>query len=207
MTTLIPPLALRPAAVTVHDGLLWAVPSETAVVFPIAGTWRNLAESNWTDDAQLDAVARRFGPLTEAGSTDTGEPVLLWERLIDDLKELSHAWTDTGEIADRSAVARARIAGKRIQDRLLHEHYTAGGRFEVGAGGRWALVCLGMGQWWRLSAISDLHRGDAMRRCRHCGTWFSLTGLRADAGFCSSAHRSAFHQKRSPASQFWAEVI
>jgi hypothetical protein len=212
MTLVIAPKLLRPAAARIGDSTLRTFPSEIPVTFPAPGGWLNLALTVWADNEELEhklsGIAIRFGPLTEAGNTAAGEPVRLWLQLIDELKELSQAWDlNTGALADPIGTARARTAGKQIQERLLREHQANGGGFEVGAGGQWFLCCQNMGQWWRLSAIGDLYGGHAMRRCRHCRVWFSLAGLRADAGFCSPAHRSAFHQHRPPPSFIWAEML
>jgi hypothetical protein len=211
MTLVIAPRAMRPAAVRIRNSKLWSAPSEVPAVFPPTGAWLNLARTEWADKKDLErklaGVAVRFGPLTQAGNTPAGEPVRLWLQLIDELKELGRAWTDTGALADPLTVGRARATGTGIQERLLIEHQADGGRFEVSAGGLWVLRCQNMGQWWRLSAITDLHGGHAMRRCRYCNHWFSLAGLRADAGFCSVAHRSAFHQNRPPPAHSWAEML
>src|SRR5262249_18865371 len=133
-----------------------------------------------------------------------------WARLVSDLGRLYPAWAVTGDlakdIAPFSVLSDARQAARVIQRAVLDEHHRTGGYFDVRSND-WALRCQNLAQWWRLTASEDVRRGRPMRRCRHCGTWFSLGRTRIDAGFCSPAHRSAFHQKRRPASQFWAEAI
>jgi hypothetical protein len=206
MAAFIPPRVFVPAAVVIRDGRLWAPPSETRVRFPIAGAWRSFAESDPEDVGQIEAIARRFGGLTRDAGTDAGEWLLGWTQLLSDLRYLHSAWTDTGALDTPLTVSAARTAANQIQQLVLAEHQRTGGGFEVD-GTEWALRCQNMAQWWRMTAIKDARLGAPMRRCRHCGTWFSLTGLRSDAGFCLPAHRSAFYQKRPPASRFWAEVI
>jgi hypothetical protein len=47
-----------------------------------------------------------------------------------------------------------------------------------------------------LQAAQELSSGAAVQQCRHCGDWFETgprTGRRADAKFCSDAHRIAFN--------------
>jgi hypothetical protein len=131
---------------------------------------------------------------------------MLWADLIVTLQRLSTAWTETGELADPVTVGTARFHGFRLLDTILAHHRARRGWFRIEQGGQWAMDGLDMWQWWQLSAIYDVQLGAPMRRCRHCGLWFSLCGLRADAGFCSPAHRSAFYQKRPLVSRFWAEV-
>jgi hypothetical protein len=210
MAAFVPPEAFAPAAVEIREERLWAPPSETPLSFPVPGAWRSFAQTGATSTTQIRKVAQRFGGLTPMAATDVGEfrgeLLIEWEWLIVALRDLSDAWTETGALADRVAIARARRRGDTLLDHILDQHHREGGWFEV-VDGQWAMQCLHMEHWWLLTAITDVERLDPMRRCRHCGLWFSLTGLRADAGFCSPAHRSAFYQKRPPASSFWAEVI
>lgn len=206
MAAHIPPRVYAPAVVAIWDSHLWAPPSERRLSFPVGGVWRSFSESDSTDITQVQAVARRFGGLTAAAATKPGERLWLWNQLISDLSYLSLAWTETGAVADPVAVSNARMAGNQMLGVILSEHHRAGGEFVINAGA-WTMRCISMAHWWRLTAIVDVRQGDPMRRCRHCRTWFSLTGLRADAGFCSSSHRSAFYQKRPPASRFWAENV
>ena len=50
-----------------------------------------------------------------------------------------------------------------------------------------------------LQLAQELSSGAAIRQCRHCGDWFETgvrTGRRADAKFCSNAHRIAFNSRK-----------
>jgi hypothetical protein len=202
----IPPVWWVPAAVVITGGWLCAPASDRAIRFPRPGSWRSLAETDPTDPQQIEAVATKFGPLTVPGATAEGELLAVWEQVIGALQPLAAAWTADGDAQLSALVGPARLAAHKLQARILLDHQTAGGQFSVHAGGEWALNCLDMAAWWQLSAIRAVFDLAPMRRCRYCDGWFSLTGLRSDAGFCSPTHRSAFHQKRK-SSAFWAEAV
>jgi len=207
MAAFIAPQVFMPMGVEIRGGHLWApLGPNIPVRLPGYGTWRSFAESDPNDVRQIEAIAKRFGGLTEDAFTQPGESLQIWHELVEDLRILALAWTQTGALDSGSPVSRARSFGLQIERQLLDEHHRTGGRFVL-AGEEWALVCQNMAQWWRVVALEELRRGSPMRRCRHCATWFSLGGVRADAGFCQPAHRSAFYQKRPPFSRFWAEVI
>ena len=203
-----PPLWWVPASVVIDSDRLWAPASDRAVRFPPPGSWRSLVtETDLADPQHIAAVARRFGPLTAEAMTDAGKSLETWRRLGFVLHPLAAAWTETGEPATPAAISTARHAARELQERVLMFHRANGGTFSAHAGGEWRLDCLTMLAWWQMSAIYAVFAGDPLRRCRYCATWFSLTGLRSDAGFCSPAHRSAFYQKRQPAVGLWAEAF
>ena len=199
-----PPSILRPLEAVIQDRVLRTSPSADFLTLPPPGTWRSFAEGE-LGPSQIAAIALRFAGLTINAET-VGEPLVLWERLYRDLNQLAPAWGDDGALADPRLVARARIAAHQIRENVVAEHLRASGQFVAGSGNEWDLVTTCMAHWWRLSAVNDLYHGAPMTRCRHCFVWFSLAGHRSDASFCCGAHRSAFHQKRKPAS-FWAEAL
>ncbi len=201
------PAILRPADVKAADGWLEIWPSDAYADPPGPGVWRSFAETDPADLPHIEAIARQFGSVTTAGLIPWREPLEAWQRLIEDLRQLGQGWTAAGAIAAPPAVAQARLDARQIQHRVLAAHQASGGRFDIDLDGSWFLVCTELAQWWRLAAIGDLQRGTALRRCRHCHSWFSLAGLRADAGFCSPAHRSAFYQQRRPSAAFWADLV
>jgi hypothetical protein len=171
---------------------------------PHPGAWRSFSESDVNDPEQLRRIAARFGPLTEAGTQQPGEPLILWQRLVEDLRLLAGTWHPDGRIKGDVERAAGAIAARQLAEQVLLDHQAAGGRFAVAGDGAWALVCHDMADWWRIAAIQDVQwQHPEMRRCRHCGLWMSLQGMRRDASFCCTAHRSAHYQKRRPA--FWTE--
>jgi hypothetical protein len=201
----LPPTRL-PATTTIRRGELLAPPSASRITQPPPGAWRNLAGTDHRDRREIQAVARRFGPLSAAGSGD-GESLELWRHLISELGQLAVAWTEDGANADPVAQGAAWAQAMVIQARLIDAHQDNGGRFvSYGAAGI-GMVTRDMDQWWRLEALNALYEGYALRRCRFCGHWFSLKGQRADQGFGLPRCRSAFHQQRQPPSAPWAEVI
>jgi hypothetical protein len=200
------PSTHMPAAVALRRGLLVAPPSASQITQPPPGSWRNLSETDPRDRREVLAIAKRFGPLTEAGSVD-GESLEAWRWLIDDLRQLAVAWKEDGEIADPVARGAAWTVAMQIQIRLVEAHQENGGRFcSYGAAG-FGMVTRNMDQWWRLEAINAVYEQIPLRRCRFCGHWFSLKNQRADAGFGSPGCRSAFHQRRQPPSAPWAEIV
>ena len=203
----VPPVRV-PLLVEIDRGVLWARPvvPNAPLITPPDGTWRNFADTEPNDLPQIGAIASRFGPLTPAAA-DKGEELTVWQNLIDDLRQLAGAWTANGDRGDSIAVSNASMSAERMQFHLCEAHQNNGGRFVSFGPGGWMMVTADMAQWWRLTAIRDVSEGAPLRRCRFCGSWFSLTGQRADNRFCSSRHRSAFHQKRQPPSEPWAEMI
>jgi hypothetical protein len=201
-----PEEALAPATARVRRefGVMPVVLVELShhpLAFPHAGLWRSFAETDPDDLAQIESIANRYGGLTAAAASTAGEPVHLWVDLIETLRTLSAAWTATGKRAEPQTYARVRWRARQLLAAIV-EAPTA--RFTV-VDDDVALVPADMRTLWTLEAIHDAQRGEAMARCRHCQSWFSLAGLRVDTGFCRSAHRSAYHQKRlAPA--FWAEA-
>src|SRR5690242_18534304 len=75
------PVTYAPARVTFRRGSLLAPPSANQIAVPPPGAWRNFADTDPKDRGQIQAIARRFGTLTEAGSTD-GESLERWQALI-----------------------------------------------------------------------------------------------------------------------------
>ena len=195
-----------PASVTIHRGVLLAPPSGNRITEPPPGSWRCFAETGPKDRRQIQAIAARFGPLTQTGST-TGEDLTLWSALIEDLGALAGGWTKDGEIADPVAHGAAWATATRIQIRLVEEHQGRGERFvSYGAGGI-GIVTRDMDQWWRLTALNAVWEGYPLRRCRWCGLWFSLKHQRSDQQFGAPRCRSAFYQERIPPNRPWAELI
>jgi hypothetical protein len=176
--------------------------SKLTVKLPPAGAWRSVSELDPGGAEQILAVATRFGPLTAAGRTKGGELLQQWHWMIEELRLLTPAWTETGEVNELDLVEGARDAARDLQERVL---LGAGpDRFRVGAFGEWVFQCPDMLTWWTLQGVRSVFHLAPMRRCRWCSVWFSLAGLRADMGFCSAVHRAALHQKRR-APTFWAE--
>jgi hypothetical protein len=185
-------------------GRLWAPPSTVLVRMPRPGAWRSFSESDVNDPEQLRRIAARFGPLTAAGTRRPGELLLFWQWLVKDLRVLADTWHPDGRIKGDVERAAGAIAARQQAEQVLLDHQAAGGRFAVAGDGAWALACRNLEDWWRIAAIQDVQRQHPeMRRCRHCGLWMSLQGMRRDASFCCTAHRSAYYQKRKPA--FWTD--
>lgn len=203
-----PTAAHVPADVRIADDRLWAPPSSVPVKPPIAGAWRNFAATDPDDLNQIERVARRFGGLTPQAQAAGGEDLGVWRQQITDLRRLASAWTDEGVAADAVALGRAELAAYELQCSVCNEHLNRGGQFRPYIDGGWALLCTEMAQWWTLTAIGDVRALQSMKRCRHCGIWFSTADGRSDRGFCSSAHRSAAHQgRRPPPDLFWPEIV
>jgi hypothetical protein len=193
----------QPAQVIIRDGRLWAPPSAAGIKFPPSGAWRNWADTDPDDAAQITAVAQRFGSLTPEGGGSAGESLAVWHELIADMRQLAAGWTADGEV-NPAAIGGAAIAAHGMHERIS-EGMASRPYPNTGQNG---LVCTSMLQFWRLGAIKCAYAGLPLRRCRHCNAWFWPIGEgRSDRTFCSTRHRSAFHQQRPPRSQFWAEVI
>jgi hypothetical protein len=202
------PAARVPADVRIRGGRLWAPSTGTPVKPPIAGAWMNFAGVDPDDLDEIERIGRRFGGLTPHARLDDGEDLAVWWTLITDLKTLAGAWTAEGAAADPVALGAAELAGYELQTAICNEHLDRGGRFRPWPDGGWGLLCTELAQWWRLVAIADVRALQPMKRCRYCGTWFSTADGRSDRGFCSSAHRSGFNQRRQPArSLYWSEVV
>lgn len=180
----------------VADGIRMAPP-------PHAGCWRSLAET--TTEDQILGVARRYGPLTGEAWEGPGEPLHLWHRLIEKLRLLAQAWNEDGELRDTTWLAKARSVAVRLHGETLAAHSARGGLF-VPSGFTVNMLCLDLMTYWQRDAIADVAMTAGHRRCRHCNAWMSTRERRSDAGFCTPAHRAAFHQKRVPKSDFWAEA-
>jgi hypothetical protein len=196
-----------PLEIEIHRGVLWARSvGDDPFVSPPGGAWRNLADTDPADQRQIAAIAGRFGPLTRAAA-DKGEDLSVWRGVIDDLRQLTGAWTAEGDVAGGVEMAAARKVARSMQRQIAEDHQNKGGRFVSAGALGWALKTADMAEQWRLAAVSAVWELAPLRRCRFCGSWFSLGGSRADNSFCSPRHRSAFHQKRQPSSDLWAELI
>jgi hypothetical protein len=171
------------------------------------GAWRNFADTDPGDLAQIEAVARRYGPLTDRGVAQDGEALGIWRELIETLRKLAGAWMDDGAVNDPVAVAAVSTIGMRLQAALVQQHQTQGGIFTSRGYGGIGLIPIDMAQWWTLSALNAVWKLAPLRRCRFCNCWFSLLGQRGDNGFCTHEHRTAFHRKSRPSSQLWAEMV
>src|SRR5271166_3567149 len=149
-----------------HPGYrLFAPPVGRLSPFPPAGRWKSFAESDLTDHARVSAIAERFGSLTQLGAGEEGEvegePLSLWNRLVDDLRPLAAAWADDGSVATGSRAHKAHEAAESLQKDVLFRHRAddpagrAGcGGWTIGAANEWAFVCTDMAEYWRLDAIS-----------------------------------------------------
>jgi hypothetical protein len=201
------PHVFRPALVRIENDHLYAPPSAAPVLEPAPGAWRNIADTAADALDEITAIAIRYGPLTGFGVRQGGEELRVWRELIEDVRLLTSTWTRTGAIAGPAPVGAAETAAMRMQFAIGREHQANGGGFVSYGRAGWGLLCTEMRQWWLLSAINAVYAGIPLRRCKHCGHWFSLAGQRSDAGFCSQRHRSGFHQRREPPALPWAEVI
>jgi hypothetical protein len=203
----LPPRWFRPAVVQLINGHLWAPPSTEPVIAPPIGAWRNFVDMDPGDLAQIEAVARRYGPLTDRGVAKGGEDLAIWCDLIETLSELASAWRDDGAVAGAIATSFAEMTAMELQAALVKQHQAQGGVFISAGSSGIGLIPTDMAQWWTLSALNAVWRGAPLRRCRFCNCWFSLLGQRGDNGFCTQQHRTAFHRKSRPSSQLWAEMV
>jgi hypothetical protein len=204
----VPPRVFRPSLVRIERDRLWATPSTQPAVQPPPSAWRNFADTDPKHAGMLRGIASEYGPLTPAASTEEGESLALWRELIRELRQLAGAWTRDGAEASHARKLEISTLAGQVQDRLAREHDAADGKYASFGSAGFGMVCTGMGQWWRLSAIASVYGESTFRRCRWCQCWFTMQGRRGDAGYCSELHRNYNAQQlRIPDAMGWWGLV
>jgi hypothetical protein len=120
-----------PACSTPHsdDASLYAPLGSDLISLPHLGAWRTLAYLD-VGSAQILHVVRRYGALTPFAWTPAGEPLRVWQALVQDLSDIAGAWEmTTGKLREQLHVETAVKASWAVLDRIL-----AGSRGHESAG-------------------------------------------------------------------------
>lgn len=145
-----------------------------------------------TAEKLLDFV-ELYGPLTHAGNDEVhGDYVNLALSNADHMRQILRTWSpeqpDSASLKLANSFPLVRIDASLAWDRRMKSV-------------KWELRpdTLLDALWLQLGRAVTL--GVHLRQCQHCGEWFEAgrgSGRRADAKFCSEAHKIAYHSlKRS----------
>jgi hypothetical protein len=145
-------------------------------------------------DAQgLLRFVEKFGPLTKRGYDDfeSVEPML--EQAANMSAFLEHAAVDKSGLSDWIALQHNGVPLSRMEMRLTLDSMTRQPTLRITPPSLLDALWVQLGQ--------KLSGGGVLRMCQHCGQPFQAgasAGRRADAKFCSTEHKIAFHSlKRS----------
>jgi hypothetical protein len=151
--------------------------------------------ANAADAPGLLGFVEKFGPLTTAGlDKDRGEPIEpMLEHAAAMRAFLDYAAGNKSRLIERIALEHGGVPLSGMTVRLTLDPATRKPRLQLTPRSLLDALWVQLGQTLSGSAV--------VRQCQHCGQWFeagAAMGRRADAKFCSKAHKIAFHSlKRS----------
>ena len=141
----------------------------------------------------------RFGPLTDSGHNEAGEPTSFAIAMIATMNQMIDVFVEVDGIEERRHFVERLLGadGMRmhmasLDVRLVFDRRTMRAKTQITATDLFTLL------WFRM--IELFASETLLRRCAHCNALFTAgpgTDRRLDAKFCSDEHRVLFHRLKN----------
>lgn len=177
--------------------------------------WRDLAELDLTNADTVGRFLMRRGDPSGRLEAKLQLTAGDFEGLVRGLRDVAAAWLPTDDdgvsACDPDRIERARISLNDLSFRLpspfpappdhtgraLHLANHLGAELDERAPSGLTIRAKTLAGYLLASASHCLIERVAMRRCRHCASWFDASSRRAGASFCSGSCKTLFYRHSS----------